>query len=265
LFTKSSLVAFNCCWSVSMPVLLSEVADGVGRVTLNDPERANVLSGAMMAALAEVLAAWAESEAVRVVVVDAAGRVFCAGHDLAEVRGLDAAGQAALFAQCAALMTAIVAFPKPVMACVRGAAVAAGCQLVTSCDLAYAASGSRFAVSGIDLGFFCSTPGVALGRAVGKKAAQEMLFSGRFVAADEAAAMGLINRAVPAEELDLVVDGMARVIAAKAPAAIRLGKATFRAQMGLDLAAAYEVAGAAMVENLRFAETLAGIDGFLRR
>lgn len=247
------------------PILLLQSDGDIARLTLNDPGRANVLSSAMMAALIEALNKLGADPAVRVIVLGASGRIFCAGHDLAELRASnDEAVHAALFAQCSTLMLAIRACRKPVIARVQGAAVAAGCQLVASCDLAYAADIARFAVSGIDLGLFCSTPGVALSRTVGRKDALEMLLTARFVSAEEAAAMGLINRAVPAGELDAAVDLAARAIADKAPDAVALGKAAFHRQIELDLKDAYGVASAAMVENLGFESAKAGIDAFLK-
>jgi enoyl-CoA hydratase/carnithine racemase len=246
--------------------VLSAVDGPIARLTLNDPGRANVLSDAMMAALGAALAAAAADARVRVIVLGAAGRVFCAGHDLAELRATaDAAAHEALFARCSALMMAIVDCRAPVIARVQGAAVAAGCQLVASCDLAWAAEGARFAVSGIDLGLFCTTPGAALGRAVGRKAAAELLLTGRFIAAARAAELGLINAAVPAERLDAVVDEAAALIAAKPPEAIALGRAAFRRQIEAPLTEAYAIAGAAMAQNLGFASARAGIDGFLKR
>ena len=173
---------------MSDPILLRQLDGPVARLTLNDPERANVLSEAMMAQLSQAIAELGDDPAVRVIVLGAAGKVFCAGHDLGELQACEtAAASEALFARCSALMLAIVACPKPVIARVQGAAVAAGCQLVASCDLAYAVETARFAVSGINLGLFCSTPGVALSRAVGRKDALEMLLTGRFVGAAEAA------------------------------------------------------------------------------
>ena len=250
---------------MSEPILLRRVDGAVARLTLNDPGRANVLSGAMMAQISSALADLAADPAIHVIVLAASGRIFCAGHDLAELRDApSAAANAALFAQCADLMQAIVNSPKPVIARVQGAAVAAGCQLVASCDLAYAADTARFAVSGVNLGLFCSTPGVALARAVGRKAALDMLLTGRFVPAAEAAGMGMINRCVPAADLDAAVDEAALAIAAKAPDAIALGKRVFGRQMELPLAEAYGVASAAMVENLGLACAKAGIDGFLK-
>jgi enoyl-CoA hydratase/carnithine racemase len=248
------------------PILLRQSNGAIARLTLSDAPRANVLSSAMMAALIEALDELGADPAVRVIVLGAAGRIFCAGHDLAELRASnDETVHAQLFAQCSALMLAIRACPKPVIARVQGAAVAAGCQLVASCDLAYAGDTARFAVSGIDLGLFCSTPGVALSRAVGRKDALEMLLTGRFVGAEQAAAMGLINRAVPVSELDAVVDQAAQAIAAKAPDAIALGKAAFHRQVELGLNEAYQVASAAMVENLGLESARSGIDAFLKR
>jgi enoyl-CoA hydratase/carnithine racemase len=247
-------------------LVLSALDGPIARLTLNDPARANVLSEAMMAALGAALEAAAADDRVRVIVLGAAGRVFCAGHDLGELRATeDATAHEALFARCSALMMAIAAVRVPVIARVQGAAVAAGCQLVASCDLAWAAEGARFAVSGIDLGLFCTTPGVALGRAVGRKAAAEMLLTGRFIGAARAAELGLINGALAPERLDAVVDEIAAVIAAKPPEAIALGKAAFRRQIEAPLAEAYAIACAAMAENLGFASAQAGIDGFLKR
>ncbi|HZC15286.1 MAG TPA: enoyl-CoA hydratase [Caulobacteraceae bacterium] len=247
-------------------LVLSAIDGSVARLTLNDPRRANVLSTAMMEALDAALTAAAADARVRVIVLGAAGRIFCAGHDLGELRASDDAGEhAALFAQCSALMLAIGAARAPVIAQVRGAAVAAGCQLVASCDLAYAADSARFAVSGVDLGLFCSTPGVALGRAVGRKAAADMLFTGRFIDAARAVELGLINAAAPPAELSGLVDAAARLIAAKPPEAIAIGKAAFRRQIEAPLAAAYAIASEAMVENLALAAARDGIDGFLKR
>lgn len=251
---------------MTAPLVLSQSDGPIARLTLNDPERANALSSRMMDALGDALDEAVADPAVRVIVLGAAGKVFCAGHDLGELRAGDhTAAHEAIFARCSTLMMAVGSSPKPVIARVRGAAVAAGCQLVASCDLAYAAEGARFAVSGINLGLFCSTPGVALGRSVGRKAAAEMLLTGRFVSATEAAALGLINRAVPADDLDAVVDEAAKAIAAKAPEAVALGKDIFRRQIEAPLAEAYALASRGMAENLAFPSAKAGIDGFLKR
>lgn len=238
----------------------------VARLTLNDPDHANVLSSAMMSALGEALAGAEADPGVRVIVLSAAGRIFCAGHELGELAGPAATpAPQALFDQCGALMMAIGACRAPVIARVQGAAVAAGCQLVASCDLAFAVSTARFAVSGINLGLFCSTPGVALGRAVGRKAAMDLLLTGRMISADRAADLGLINAALPADELDAAVDEAARLIAEKPPEAIALGKAAFRRQIEAPLADAYAIAAGAMVENLAFDSARNGIEGFLAR
>jgi enoyl-CoA hydratase/carnithine racemase len=247
-------------------LVLAETDGPIARLTLNDPARANVLSEAMMTALWAALADAAANERVRVIVLGAAGRIFCAGHDLGELRASDdRSAHAALFALCSALMLDIRACRAPVIARVQGAAVAAGCQLVAACDLAYAAEGVKFAVSGVDLGLFCSTPGVALGRAIGPKAAAELLMTGRFVGAGRAAELGLINRAVPADALDATIDETAALIAAKPPEAIALGKRIFARQIEAPLEAAYAIAAEGMVENLAFPSAQAGIDGFLKR
>lgn len=248
-----------------MTLLQTAIEGPVARLTLNDPERANVLSAAMMDALSAALADAAGDERVRVVVLGAAGRIFCAGHDLGELSAGSNSGHEALFEQCSALMQAIVACRAPVIARVQGAAVAAGCQLVASCDLAYAADTAKFAVSGINLGLFCSTPGVAVARSVGRKAALELLLTGRMIDAGRAAALGLINAAVPSDQLDAVVDEAAQAIAAKAPDAIALGKAAFRRQVEAPLAEAYQIASDAMVENLGFESAQTGIRAFLER
>ena len=248
------------------PLVQRQTDGAVARLTLNDPSHANALSASMMTALQAAVANAAADPAVRVIVLGAAGKIFCAGHDLTELRSSDeAAEHEALFGQCSALMQAIVNSPKPVIARVQGAAVAAGCQLVASCDLAFAVDTARFAVSGINLGLFCSTPGVAVARAVGRKDALDLLLTGRFASAAEAVAMGLINRALPVDELDGAVDAAATAIASKPPEAIALGKAVFNRQIEQPLADAYAVASRAMAENLGYDSARAGIDGFLKR
>jgi enoyl-CoA hydratase/carnithine racemase len=252
--------------AISNELVISVIDGPVARLTLNDPDRANVLSRAMMASLAEALNAASDNPEVRVIVLAAAGRIFCAGHDLAELRASDdAAEHRALFDQCSALMLTIGEARPPVIARIHGAAVAAGCQLAASCDMAFAADTVRFAVSGVNLGLFCSTPGVALARNIGRKAAAEMLFTGQFIGAAEAERLGLINRAVPAGELNKTVDAAAASIAGKAPDAVALGKQILRRQVEAPLADAYALAGGAMVENLSFASAKTGIDGFLKK
>jgi enoyl-CoA hydratase/carnithine racemase len=251
---------------MTQTLVLTRIDGPVGRLTLNDPAHANALSSEMMAAIREELARLNASPDVRVIVLDAAGKIFCPGHDLAELRSTeDAAAHEAVFAACSRLMLDVVESGKPVIAKVQGAAVAAGCQLVASCDLAYAADTAKFAVSGINLGLFCSTPGVALARSVNPKDALELLMTGRFVDANEAAQMGLINRVAPAEALEALVQSVAETIAGKAPEAIALGKRVFRQQSAQPLGEAYELASRAMAENLALPEARSGIDRFLKR
>lgn len=246
------------------PMLLTEVAGGVATVTLNRPQARNALSTALMSALEAALADLAADPAVRVVVLAAAGPAFCAGHDLKEMRSLTGREQvAAVFAQCSRLMTAIVRHPRPVIARVHAMATAAGCQLVASCDLAFAADTAQFATPGVNIGLFCSTPMVALSRAVGRKQAMEMLLTGRPVDAATAAAWGLVNRAVPAAELDGVVAETAALLASKSPYTLKVGKDAFyrQAEMGLDDAYAY--ASEVMTANMLAADAAEGIDAFL--
>ena len=248
------------------PLVLARHEGPVARLTLNDPARANVLSLAMMDALQQAIDLAAAEEAVRVIVLAAAGKVFCAGHDLDELQAAAEAGEAqALFDRCSMLMMAIGACRNPVIARVQGAAVAAGCQLVASCDLAYAVDTVRFAVSGVNLGLFCSTPGVALTRAIPRKAATQMLLTGEFINAARAAELGLINAAVPDGELDAHIERVAASICAKPPEAIALGKDCLRRQVEAPLRDAYAVASAAMAANLGFASAREGISAFLKR
>lgn len=244
--------------------VLLAVDGPVATLTLNRPDKANALSEAMMDALEERLREAAADPAVRVVVLAARGKIFCAGHDLAEMRSHEEDGyHAALFARCSRLMATLRGLSKPVIAKVQGAAVAAGCQLVATCDLAYAVETARFGVNGIDLGLFCATPSVALSRAVLPRQALELLLTGRLIPADRAAEIGLINAAVPADALDDAVAETAARIAGKLPAAVELGKDVFWRQLGLDLDEAYALTGAAMAGNIALPETRALIDGFV--
>lgn len=246
--------------------VLREDRGGVAWLRLNRPERGNLLSQAMLAALHQAVREAADDASARVLVLAAAGRIFCAGHDLREIRGhADPASQQALFAQCSALMLAIERLEKPVIACVQGAAVAGGCQLAAACDLAYAAAGARFGLSGINLGLFCSTPAVPVSRLVAPRHALELLLTGRLIDADEAARIGLVNEAVAAERLEERVQEVAAAIAAKLPEAIGLGKTLFRRQLGQDTSAAYAMAERTMVDNLALAATQGCIDAFLDR
>ena len=231
----------------SAPLLLRDDRDGIRTLTLNRPEQFNALSEALIDELGAALDATAHDSDVRVVVLAGAGRAFCAGHDLRELRARpDAAWYRDLFARCAALMQALPRLPQPVLARVHGVATAAGCQLVASCDLAVASSAARFATSGINLGLFCATPAVALSRNLSRKHAFELLFGGEFVSAEHAAALGLVNRVVAPEALDDAVAGLAR-------------------QLARPLGEAYLDAGAVMADNLLDADAVEGIDAFLAK
>ena len=234
-------------------------------LTLNRPQARNALSAPLMTALETALDAIEADPAIHVAVIAGAGPAFCAGHDLREVRGMDPAGLTALFTQCSRLMQRITALRVPVIARVHGIATAAGCQLVATCDLAIAADTARFATPGVNIGLFCSTPMVALSRAVGRKAAMEMLLTGDMLDAHRAAALGLVNSAVPEADLDAAVRSLARCIAARSPAAVRIGKPAFYQQADLPLAEAYALAAATMVRNMAEADTAEGIDAFLAR
>ena len=255
----------------SEPLVLCARQDGVLRLTLNRPGARNALSSALMGALLEALEQAAADPAVRVIVIAANGPVFCAGHDLRELTATRADPDhgkenfAALFTQCSRLMQAIVAHPRPVIAEVQGVATAAGCQLVASCDLAVAADTAKFATPGVNIGLFCSTPMVALSRNVPRKLAMEMLLTGEMVGAAEAAQIGLINRAVPADELRAATVALAAKIAAKPIATIRTGKQAFYRQLEMKLADAYAYAAQVMTENMLHAESREGIGAFLEK
>lgn len=248
------------------PVLLAGIEDGVLRLTLNRPAARNALSEGLMAALGRALERAAADRQCRVVVIAGAGPAFCAGHDLRELRGEPSrAAYGRVFAQCGALMQQIVALPKPVIAEVHGVATAAGCQLVATCDLAIAAENARFATPGIDIGLFCSTPMVALTRAVGRKAAMEMLLTGELVDAATAQSIGLVNRVVPAAELGAATTALARRIAGKSALTLAIGKEAFYRQAELGLAEAYRYAGEVMTRNMLARDAAEGIDAFLAK
>ena len=251
---------------MNAPVLLAESDHGILRLTLNRPDARNALSVGLMSALLEALARAAKDPPTRVVVIAGAGPAFCAGHDLRELRA-DQRRETyeQLFAQCSELMLAIVRIPKAVIAEVHGVATAAGCQLVATCDLAVAAEDARFATPGVNIGLFCSTPMVALTRAVGRKAAMEMLLTGKLIDAETARAIGLINRVVPREGLRDAVNGLAREIAGKSALTVKIGKEAFYRQAELDLAAAYRYAAEVMTTNMLARDAGEGIDAFLAK
>ena len=251
---------------MNAPVLLKESDRGVLRLTLNRPDARNALSAALMSELLDALARAATDAQARVVVIAGAGPAFCAGHDLREIRtdqGRETYER--VFALCSELMLAIVRLPKPVIAEVHGVATAAGCQLVATCDLAVAAEDARYATPGVNIGLFCSTPMVALTRAGGRKAAMEMLLTGKLVDADTARAIGLINRVVPREGLRDAVDGLAREIAGKSALTVAIGKEAFYRQAELDLATAYRYAAEVMTTNMQARDAGEGIDAFLAK
>lgn len=251
----------------AVPLLLrSTDARGVVSLTLNRPDAFNALSEALLAALAAELAALAQDDSVRVVVLAAAGKAFCAGHDLREMRAVPSdAYYRQLFGQCGEVMLAIQRLPVPVIARVHGVATAAGCQLVAMCDLAVAARNARFAVSGVNLGLFCSTPAVALSRNVGRKAAFEMLVTGEFISADEAQQKGLINRVAEPAELDAAVAKLVDSIVAKPRAAVALGKDLFYRQLEQGIAAAYDSATCTMACNMMESSALEGVQAFIEK
>ena len=245
-------------------VLKARDARGVVTLTLNRPEAFNSLSVALLGALQRELDAIAADDSVCVVILGGAGKAFCAGHDLKEMRADPSLGYyQALFDQCSRMMLTVQRLPVPVIARVHGIATAAGCQLVATCDLAVAARSARFAVSGINVGLFCSTPGIALSRNLGRKAAFEMLVTGAFVSADEALEKGLVNRVVEAERLDAEIESLVAVIASKPRVAIAMGKQLFYRQLETGIAAAYEDASRTMACNMMEEAALEGVQAFI--
>lgn len=254
-----------------MALLERSDADGIAHLTLNAPERLNALSDAMLAALQAEFDALREERSVRAVILAGAGKAFCAGHDLKEMtqgRQAEDGGKAYfadLFTRCAKVMTSIRTLPQPVIARPHGIATAAGCQLVASCDLAVAAEGTRFGVNGVNIGLFCSTPMVALSRNIPRKQAFEMLTTGEFIDTDRARALGLINRAVPAEDLAEATETLARTIADKLASAVRVGKEAFYNQLEMGLDAAYDYTRDVMVQNMLDRDTEEGIAAFIEK
>ncbi|HUK59211.1 MAG TPA: enoyl-CoA hydratase [Stellaceae bacterium] len=246
------------------PVLLRHDADGIAFLTLNRPQQRNALSVTLLAALQDAIDAIARDDSVKVVVISGTGPAFCAGHDLKEMRANPGrSNYETLFEQCSRVMMSLVRLPKPVIARVHGIAAAAGCQLVATCDLAVASSEARFAVNGINVGLFCSTPMVALSRAVGRKAALEMLLTGDLVSAEHARTIGLVNRVVAPDKLDEEVQALARHIAGKLTLAVAIGKEAFYRQAELGLEEAYAYTGEVMTKNMLARETEEGIDAFI--
>ncbi|MEP0234271.1 enoyl-CoA hydratase [Roseibium sp.] len=255
----------------SKPLLATLLHQGVYRIVMQRPEKMNALSREMMSALSAELTKAAEDPDVRVVVLGAEGKVFCAGHDLKELTAARAeadGGKAtyeAVMRQCSDLMQQIVRLPKPVIAVVTGVATAAGCQLVASCDLAMAVDTATFCTPGVNIGLFCSTPMVALSRNVAPKQAMEMLLTGESIDASTAKDFGLINRIVPRDYLDQVVQKYAEVIASKSAHTLKIGKEAFYRQLEMPLSEAYNFAAQTMVDNMMANDAQEGINAFLQK
>lgn len=253
------------------PILLRNDKSAVASLVLNSPRNLNALSDEMIARLHEELDAIAGDRSVRAVILSGAGKAFCAGHDLKQMQqGRQAEDQGRayfldLFDRCSALMARIQSLPQPVIARVHGLATAAGCQLVATCDLAIADKDTKFGVNGVNIGLFCSTPMVALSRNIPTKNAFEMLTTGKFISAKQAGRLGLINRAVKPEKLELETDLLAEKIASKLASAVKIGKAAFYHQMHLPTREAYEFTADVMVENMLNSDTHEGIEAFLAK
>lgn len=254
-----------------MTILLRDDAASIATLTMNAPERLNALSDAMLAALHGAFDDIAADDTVRAVILRGSGKAFCAGHDLKEMQAWRQSqdGGAAyfkdLFDRCAAMMQRIQTMPQPVIAQVHGIATAAGCQLVATCDLAVADDQTRFGVNGVNIGLFCSTPMVALTRNIHRKAAFEMLTTGRFINAREAQELGLINRSVHTDALPRDTAELAQSIAGKLPSAVKIGKQAFYAQAQMSTAEAYVYTGDVMVQNMLVEDTNEGINAFLEK
>ncbi len=252
--------------AVNERVLLRDDQDGIATLTLNRPEQYNALSEALLDALNDAFDAIAGDSSVRIVVLAARGKAFCAGHDLKEMRATpDQAYYEHLFKKCSRMMLGMIRLPQPVISRVHGIATAAGCQLVASSDLAVASTDARFAASGINVGLFCMTPGVALARNLGRKRAFEMLFTGDFITAEDALKLGLVNRVAPPAQLDDAVAALARPILAKSQAAVAAGKRVFYRQLEMAIEASYEFASEEMARNMMFHDAGEGIDAFIEK
>lgn len=249
-----------------MSVLLKETSNGVCTLTLNRPDSRNALSDALLEALHDALGECAAEEETRVVIIAAAGKVFCAGHDLREVKEKDSLdAQRDLFSRCADMMQKITLLPKPVIAQVDGMATAAGCQLVASCDLAVASDNAKFATPGVNIGLFCSTPMVALSRKVGRATAMHMLLTGEPLSAEQALAAGLVNKTVPAQTLAAACRELAEGIAAKSPLTLAIGKEAFYRQAEMPLADAYDYCSEVMAQNMMRKDAQEGISAFFEK
>lgn len=264
---KGANMQADATMAAKPPFVLSTVANGVATITLNRPERFNPLSYQMIAAIRAELDAIASNPAVRVVILAAEGKGFCAGHDLKEMRAHseDKSWQQGLFDACSRMMIALTEIPQPVIARVHGIATAAGCQLVSMCDLAVAADTATFAMPGVNIGVFCSTPAVGVVRNIGRKRAMDLLLTGEPIDAVTALSWGLVNRVVPADRLDAEIRRFTDIILARSSAAIRFGKQSFYDQIDRPLGAAYDVASEVMACNMLLQDAAEGIDAFLQK
>ena len=246
------------------PYVQTSVSEGVATLTLNRGDKFNPLSEEMLAALQSELDAVRTDGSIRVVILAAAGKAFCAGHDLKQMRAQPSEEYyKKLFNQCSKVMLTIQQMPQPVIARVQGIATAAGCQLVSMCDLAVASKEAKFAVSGVNYGLFCSTPSVGLSRNVSRKQAMEMLLTGEFIDAETARERGLVNRVVAAEELDAEIGKLTASILAKPAVAIAMGKQLFYKQIEMGIGAAYQLAGQTMACNMMDDAALEGVQAFI--
>ncbi len=248
------------------PILLRNDRGGVTTLTLNRPAKYNVLSSEMLDSLQAELDAINRDDSVRVVIIAANGKAFCPGHDLKEMRSSEEREfHQALFDKCGKMMLTINQLRQPVIACVNGIATAAGCQLVATCDLAVAAEDARFAVSGINVGLFCSTPAVQLSRNMGRKQALHMLLTGDFISAQTALQYGLVNEVVPAADVEQATIALAQKIIARSAHSISLGKDMFYRQLPMDLSAACAYAAERMACNMDSHDAREGIDAFIQK
>jgi enoyl-CoA hydratase/carnithine racemase len=248
------------------PLLLREDRDGVCTLTMNRPQQMNLLTVQMLSALQEQFDSLKNDSAVRVVILAGAGKGFCAGHDLKEIRALKEQPKIVeLFNQCSRMMHSISTLPQPVIARVHGAAAAAGCQLVAQCDLAVVTEAAKFTTPGVTWGFFCSTPGVAVGRNLQRKHAMELLLTGDVIDAHKALEWGLVNRVVPADQLEAATLELARKVAEKPPATVAAGKRAFYQQMDLGLQQAYALASGVIAASFAHEEGREGMDAFIEK
>ncbi len=252
--------------SLNEATVIRSAENGIGRLTLNRPKQYNAMSKQLLTELQDNLDDISKDESVRVLIIDSKGKAFSAGHDLKEMRSSEERSfHQALFQQCGGVMQTIANMPQPVIAQVNGIATAAGCQLVAQCDLAVTSDISRFAVSGINFGLFCSTPAVALSRNVHRKHAMKMLLTGDFIDAATALEYGLVNIVTSVEDLEAETQQLAENIASKSPLAIQLGKSMFYKQLNMGLDKAYEFAGDTMACNMDSADAREGIDAFIEK